>query len=135
MDEILKFLLNDLSFVYKIHEFRIVNSKSSNTFGGEGYLILRSNSLEMRIVNDRGQLFLDFRHVSGKSTSDWYSIDLVNQLLTGNIRETAEMDGQYVSFLSEFLPEIVSVFDPTKIENTVSNLKKLKVVRAKRIFG
>ncbi|MEK6216150.1 MAG: hypothetical protein N2B03_02900 [Boseongicola sp.] len=60
MDNCLAYLLAHLGFLYRDKGFRIVDSKHSPSFGGDGCLILESEILRLRLVSDRGQLLLDF---------------------------------------------------------------------------
>ena len=65
---------------------------------------------------------------------DWYSIDVVRELLTGEPQETAELSPDYAEFLENHLAEIERRFAGDALPATVSALKDLERARAKRLF-
>jgi len=105
----------------------------SGSFGDDSYVILMNDSIRIRLVSDRGQLFLDFQ--PSKSCKDWYSIDLVSQYITGKIEISAELDTHYEYFLSSKIGDIINIFSDKKCMKTVAKLKELERDRAKRMFG
>jgi hypothetical protein len=85
-------------------------------------------------VRDRGQLFLDFQSPASPSR-DWYSVDLVYRLLTGERRDSAELDEQYAQFICERLLDIESSFSGKRMAETKERLVALERLRAKELFG
>ncbi|MGR3344068.1 MAG: hypothetical protein ACU0DI_12730 [Paracoccaceae bacterium] len=134
MDTILKYLLAHMSFLYKEFGFIFVDSMNSNSFG-DGYLTLRSDRFELRFVSDRSQLFLDFRSLKCDKRNNWHSIDIVRQLITGRVHDSAILNDQSPIFLKENYNVIRELFSPQKAGDTVAKLKKLESERAKRLFG
>lgn len=132
MEEILKYIKKHCSFLYSPHKFQIVESESSDSFG-DALVILEDEDLRLQFVKDRGQLFLDFQPISNKK--EWFSIDIVKQLVTGNIEPSAEIDSKKVEFLKNQLDEIKRHFSPKNLKGTIKKLKDLERARAKRLFG
>jgi hypothetical protein len=131
MTAILEFLVAHLAFLYAPDRYRFVDSLTSESFGGDAYLVLEGDVLRLRFISDRGQLLLHFEPLDGK---DSYSIDLLRRLLTGERQETAELSPDYAAFLERELGEIERRFRDERDE-TVRALKELKRVRAKELFG
>jgi hypothetical protein len=133
MTALLEFLIAHLAFLYAPGRYRIVDSESSESFGN-GYLVLESDALRMQMVRDRGQLFMDFEPLSGKG-EDWFSIDVVRQLVTGEKQESSELSPDYAAFLERELGEIERRFSPAELDETVRALRELERARAKEMFG
>lgn len=113
---------------------RFTDSRCDKTFGGNAYIILSNETIEVRFVRDREQLFLDFRATGHRRTRSWYSMDVVRQLLTGEIGRS-EMDEENATFLKSRFPEIQERFAKPRIAETEANLKAFEAARAKRLFG
>lgn len=84
---------------------------------------------------DRGQLFLDFQGVTRKGKLDWYSVDVVRQLVTGERQSSAELTEDYASFLRDHLDEIERRFADENLADTIGALRELERARAKEMFG
>jgi 3-isopropylmalate dehydratase small subunit len=121
------------SFLYSQKMFRFVDSEVSESFGN-AFLVLKHDNLCLRFVKDRDQIFLDFKPVNKKGEKYWFSIDIVKQLVTGKIEESAEMDSEKSAFLKANIDEIEQLFSTTKTETTIKKLKDLERARAKRLF-
>jgi hypothetical protein len=134
MEEILRYLMKHCSFLYAPNQFRFDDSGSSESFEN-AFLVLEHEDLRLKFVKDRGQLFLDFQPTSSKRKKDWFSIDIVKQMVTGNIEPSAEMDTEKAMFLKNNLDEIEQLFSTANLENTIKKLKELERQRAKRLFG
>lgn len=136
MNEILAFLIKYCSYLWAQGRYRFVDSGAAASFGGDAYVTIESDSLRMRFVRDRGQIFLDFQECGAAPKDVWYSIDLVRRLLTGQRSESAELDEDYAQFLKDTLPEIERMFaDESNIFETKRQLQNLKRIRAKELFG
>jgi len=133
MEEILRYLMKHCSFLYSPNRFRFVDSGSSESFGN-AFLVLEHKEMRLQFVKDRGQIFLDFQPTSIKHKGDWFSIDIVKQLVTGKIEASAEMDSEKVEFLKNNLDEIEPLFSTANMEGTIKKLKELERARAKRLF-
>lgn len=132
MEEILQYLKERCFFLYSPNKFQIVETDSSESFGN-ALVILEDEDIRLQFVRDRDQLFLDFQPTSYRK--EWFSIDIVMQLVTGNIEPSATMDSKKVEFLNSNLDEIKRLFSPPELENTIKEMKNLERSRAKRLFG
>ena len=136
MAEILEFLVRYCSFLWTSGRYRIAESQIAPSFGGDAYLVISSESLRLRFVRDRGQLFLDFQEGDAVPKGDWYSIDLVRRLITGERQDTAELGEDYAVFLRYSFPEIESRFANVElVSDTKRQLHDLERIRAKELFG
>jgi len=135
MSEILRFLLKYCAFLYETGRFKFVDSGVSPSFGGDAFLVLASDALRMRFVRDRGQLFMDFQSIHHESEKDWYSIDVVQRLVTGERQASAELNEGYVAFLHDHLDDIERLFATQRLRETVMALQKLERARANELFG
>lgn len=134
MAEILDFIVRSCSFLWLAARYRVVDSEVTLNFGGDAWLIVASQTLRLMFVRDRGQLFLDFQSPASPGR-DWYSVDLVYRLLSGDKRDAAELDEEYARFIGERLLDIESVFSGKRMPETTKRLVSLERVRAKEMFG
>jgi len=132
MEKILQYLKKYCSFLYSRYNFQMVESDCSESFGN-ALVILESGNLRLQFIKDRDQLFLDFQPTHNKK--EWFSIDIVKQLITGNIEPSAQMNSDKAEFLKIHLDEINDLFSPTNFKSTFKKLKELERARAKRLFG
>ena len=135
MNQILRYLLDYCSFLYEPGRYRFVDSETSASFGGDAYLTLASDSVRIRFVRDRDRLLMEFQSVEEEGQFDWYSIDVVRQLVTGEPRRSARLDEDQAAFLREHLDDIEERFAPERLDETTTALKKLERTRAKELFG
>ena len=135
MNEILRFLLTHCSFLYETNRFKFVDSEVAPGFGGDAFLVLASEVLRLRFVRDRGQLLLGFQSIHERSEMDWYSVELIQQLLTGDKPRSAVLSDAYAMFLRSHLTEIEERFSKESLADTLRNLRKLERLRAKELFG
>lgn len=132
MNEILKYILAYCSYLYNDYGFIFTDSEVASSFGGDALLIMESDTLKMRFISDRSQLFLDVSAVS--KNSEWYSIDLIRQMITGETDYFSLLDENNAKFLRNNIDKIIECFDKNNINNTTKELKKLKLIRNKKLF-
>ncbi len=135
MDEILKYLVSHCSFLYERNRYRFVDSYVSDAFGGDSFLVLASETMQIRFVRDRGQLFLDYRSAQQEGNESWYSIDVVRQLMTGKNECHSLMNEENAHFLKANLDEIERLFSEANLKETLRRLKKLEKEISKNLFG
>ncbi len=135
MRQILTFLATEGAFLYEETGCRIVDSEYVATFGGTGSVTLRSTVLELTFWLDRDRLFMDVRASGSKRRSSRYSMDIIRQLLTGEVADKATMDRDNVDFLKQHFAEIEDRFNASNITATEAACKKLEIQRSKRLFG
>jgi hypothetical protein len=134
MDAILTFLLKAGSFLYKEKGCRIVDSLHSDSFGGDGIVVLQSEKVRVRFVYDRGQLFTDFQRIGSKSKDDWVSVDIVRHYLTGKPGNSSEMTAESTMFLKDRFEDIEQMFSNKSFASTLADLRSLEKERAAKMF-
>ncbi|GLI28280.1 hypothetical protein ARHIZOSPH14_25220 [Agromyces rhizosphaerae] len=133
MNRILAFIVEHMSFLWQGARFRIVSSMVSTSNGGDAVLLAESDGVRLRFVCDRGQLFLDLQPASAR-TDEWYSIDLLRRMYTGQREASAVLDASYAAFLEEHLDELEQRFAPAAWDETLAELAILKQRRAQEMF-
>lgn len=135
MKRILEYLSTDGAFLYEEHGFALRDSEYIDSFGGTGSVTLSNDLIELMFWLDRDRLFLDVRGLESHSTDSWYSMDIISELLTGEVSDTAAMNATNTTFLREQFQEIQDRFMHENLQSTESTCSRLKRNRAKRIFG
>jgi len=134
MQTILIFILNHCLFLFDRYGFRFVDSLCSKSFGGDAYITLESENIKMRFTYDRAQLLLEFSTCKTHK-ENWFSIDLIAQLVTGKVHSTSLLDDYYGQFLIKNMDAVSKAFLKENIESTLHELSRLAKERAKRMFG
>ena len=88
--------------------------------------MLASETLKLRFVRDRGQLFLDFQGAGQTETGHWYSADLLRRLVTGERLAPAELDPPYAAFLQSHIGDIEGLFGEGRLSETLQKLHQLE---------
>lgn len=136
MKEILEAIVRWFGFLWDDGRYRIVDSIVSKSFGGDAYLVVSSDALRIRFVRDRGQVFVDFQEPWASDKAEWYSIDLVRRLITGEKSRSAELDEGFAAFMRESLADVEARFsNESAFRATRSELGKLERIRSKEMFG
>jgi len=112
----------------------MVDSLATDASGGDGYVVLESAALRLKFTVDRGQMLLEVQSTMKKSR-EWYSIDLIRQLVTGEAQPSAVFDAQYSAFLREHRGAICDAFSVQHRRATLEKLAGLEKDRERRMFG
>lgn len=134
MKKILQFLATSGSFLYEDRGFRFVDSQYSGVFGGNGLVVLQNDKMDVRLLLDREQLSMDFRGKGRASPRDWFSEDIVRQMITGEIDRTF-LDNNNVEFIQSHLDEIEQLFSVENLSTTEAKCRQLQRERSKRLFA
>lgn len=134
MNEILRFLITYCSDLYNKHGFRFEDSEISSSFDN-AYLKLGSETLEIVVILDRSQLFMDFRSRCEGSSQRAYSIDLVHQLLLGHDGGYSVLDEECGRFLQNNIGAILDRFRCSEACSTIRLLDDLRAERGRRRFA
>jgi len=126
VDRILEILLKHLSFLYNECGFNFVESKVGKTFGSDAYLILSSDTLRLRFVSDRAQLFLDFQSIKCDKENDWHSMDVVKELLTNDVPSSSVLSDEYINFLVANFEQICGMFSVDNACHTIEKIYNLE---------
>jgi hypothetical protein len=135
MARILTFIANFMAFLWVEGKYKIVGSEVSTSNGGDSLLFVESTQLRMRFASDRTQLLLDLQPADTSVPSEWFSIDLIRRMFLGAREVSAVLDQSYAAFLQKYLDQIEERFSSENWPQTRSQLKALKVKRAKEMFG
>jgi len=135
MTLILAFIATHPGFLWDEARFRITGSEVTTFNGGDALLVVESEVLRLRFVSDRGQLLLDFQPVSGGATSEWFSVDLIRRLMSGQPETSAVLDEGYAAFIRQNLDTIEGLFRTERWAETRAELKAVATKRAKELFG
>jgi hypothetical protein len=135
MTRILGFIVDYMGFLWSGARFKIIGSEIANSNGGDALLLVESDRLRMRFVSDRTQLFLEFQPIGTPVPNEWFSIDLIRRMILGTRETSALLDESYAEFFHQHLDEIEERFSSENWTEVHSQLKALKVKRAKELFG
>ena len=101
----------EFSFLLDDGRFHAGDARTSPSFGGDACVEYCSNAVCFRFIRHRRQLFLDVARATETKSRDWYSIDLVWRLVTGEPRVKSVVDETYATFVNESLQQIETLFD------------------------
>ena len=134
MKELLLFLATRLAFLVEPGQFRIVDSLSSRSQGGDALLKLESRALRIHLARDRGQILMTFQPIA--LDNEWFSPGLLRGLLTGARPESEGLDDAGADELRSTLPMLEDrLSDPVVAGTTVRELRRQANLRAKELFG
>jgi hypothetical protein len=135
MTEILLYLATQCAFLFRPDGYRFVDSRVSESFGGDAMVTLQSAAVRMCFSRDRGQLLLDLQPTA-RATKRWYSIGLFRGLLLGDRGSSEVLDSAWADFLRHSLAEIEARFgDPVRLDETIKGLHQQATLRGKELFG
>lgn len=132
MDEILTFLMLHCSFLYKKLGFRFIDSLYSPESFGNAYLDLATKDMKVRFTLDRNQLLFDFQP---KGVKEWYSVDIVRNLITNELVFHGIMDQENAEFIKANFTKIQELFSEPMLNESKKRMKKLEAIRSKQMFG
>jgi len=136
--KILEYLTTDGSFLLEEIPLRIRDSYYDRKTG-HGFLRLVDRYFQMSINLDRGlemEISVGPTQVKGEPDGALlYSVDIIKQLMTGEVDGVAWRFPASAEFLRGQLQSIACRFDPPELESTVALCDQYKRDRAKRLFG
>jgi hypothetical protein len=94
-------------------------------------LLLGSCDAEYYFSCAKGELLLEIRSRYDPRANNWYSFDLIRCLLTGESSASALMKRDNARLLGSRLSEIIWLFSPAQVEETLDRLDSLKDDRAR----
>ena len=123
------------TYLFLDNRFRFADSHVTQSFDGNCDITLQSQKMKIRLIRDRGQISMDFRAASGTHEEDWYSIDIVRQMITGEKECSGLMDTENTLFLRQNIDAIENLFTDEALPMTRTEMRRLEMARAKRLFG
>ena len=147
MKLLLEFLGKYFAFLFDDLGVRFVGSEVMTL--GSALVFLESGDLRLRFVNDRGQILLYFQKHHGGERDEWFSFDIVRQLITqvvdddgimwGRIEGNSKTDHKKAMINAEFIrtqfAAIADAFSESRHVSTENTLHEFEVARGKRLFG
>ena len=135
MEELQRILKEWLNFFFIGGRYHVVNTQAGPSFN-DALIDFRSEVVSWRLANDRGQILLSFS--LGKDSfdeTDSYSLDLLFRLVEGQRLESAILTKEKAKWLEENIEKIEQRFSQVSLSQTLKDLKKLRTLRAKEMFG
>lgn len=132
MIALLTFLIRSCSHLFDVPGFRFKDSAVGKNSGEGSYVLLESDDVQIYASNEREQITLQIRSLYDPNSKNWFSFDLVSQLL-GQETPTGVMDAANCKWLSKNLEMIISRFRKEHVKVTLTKLNKLKAERSKRL--
>jgi hypothetical protein len=137
MKEILLFLANYCSFLFRPDRYRFVDSRVDESFGGDAFVVLESKTVRLRFTRDRDQLLFEFQPAgSTDNRSEWFSQGPLRGVLLGDRGGSEVLDEYWAQFLGESLGELEERFsNPESANELITALHDQERKRAKDLFG
>lgn len=132
MKQVLQFLIRCCLPLFERHGFRFQDSGVGRNVAAGAWILIQSADVQLHLVCERNELVLQFRSVYDTKKKNWFSIDLISELLGRNAR-TGLMDDENCSFLAENVDQILAEFRKDKAAVTIARLNHLKERRTKRM--
>lgn len=133
MNELLQFIMNYCESLYTKYNFKFVDSDYCE--GDNSYITLRNEDIDLMFLRDRSQLFLHVYSKYDPEKENYYSLDLVRQLLTGEKEYYSLLDENNGIFLHDNMLEILKLFKRNLINDTLLKLNVLQEKRTKKLWG
>lgn len=83
-------------------------------------------------MSDQGWFTVEFAAIHGPNLSNascWYDLEIVERLITGTSRGTAELNSEGMAFVRRHLSGIESRFQPALVASTIEQLDDLLKAR------
>ena len=135
MKKILNFLATDGAFVFEEHDCRLVDSEYIPAFGGTGSITLRNEFIALRFCLDRDRLTMEVKAANDVSPYSWFSLDIIRQVLTGEIVPTTTLTSDNVVFIRSNFLKIQDLFKQGCRFDTEKRCREFEAQRSKRLFG
>lgn len=120
----------DLDSFLASNQFRIIDSEYDARAFGNFYQTWQSASIQVRLVQDKDQQFIDISHPQDNS---WLHLDLIKCLLEGDLNSTLEISAA-VSWLKLHFLEIQALFGAGHYQETKRRIESIAKMRAGQMF-
>ncbi|MCH8899294.1 MAG: hypothetical protein IH942_02230 [Acidobacteria bacterium] len=135
MVELLIFLASHLGFLLEPDRFRIVDSQSSASFGGDAFVVLESAALCLMVVRERLEISLEFQPAEGHD-DDWFGIGVARRYFHGDRPGIDDLDISSVGDVEPLIDELEAQFaDETQRSQLLKDLRTAREKRATELFG
>lgn len=135
MDELQRILKQWLSFFFVDGRYRVYNTQSGPSFN-DALVDFTSEKLSWRLANDKGQILLSCSPgQESYNERESYSIDLIIRLIDGRKIDSALLTKEISAWVGSNLDAIEYRFADEHLIQTKLEMKRLKKLRAKELFG
>ena len=135
MKNILNCIAEDFLWLFDLYNFRITNSVYNSSFGGQGMVELKNADIKICFVSDREKIYLEFSPIKGWPEGDVVTIDLLYEKITGKSIDSAMLTDISITFIKGHFSAVISLFTENDPKELLSAFNKMKMERAKRLFG
>lgn len=126
-------LATSLAFLVEPGRFRIVDSESTASFGGNASITLESLTMKIQLVRDRREISCRFQSIGSE---EWFWIGVARRLLIGDRPGSDDLDESAVEFLESSLGVLEEdLGDEAKRERLLVKLVEARDDRAREVFG
>lgn len=134
MVEILRLLASSLAFLLEPGHYRIVDSSTSDSFGGGASVTLQSDTTRLQLVSDRSQVSIRLQPRT-PADDDWFWLGVARRVLAGDKPDRDDLDDAAVQFLRARLVEIEAAFgsEDTRVA-LVQRMQEARAERSRELF-
>lgn len=133
MNELLKFLIAELSFIYDDYGSRFVDSRRDRS---SAFVTLETRErIRVRLTLDRGEMLLHFQPAHVDRPDRWISFGSLLELTTGDALESEVLTSDLCRLAKNFFADILDALSPGKLKQSERTLHELAKARTKRAFG
>ena len=134
MAELLRFIASHLMFLFDSDRYRVIDSRSRGT-SGDGFVVLESDSIRLRLVRDRSQMHLEIQP-NPPDGEDWFGIGVARRWLLSERPGFDYLDESSVTFLRDHLGQLESeLIGEGSRKRTLDRLRSERSARADEMFG
>ena len=132
-------------FIFDNSEFRITEERYEPEIFGDWLLVSESNIIQLRIICDRSEIFIDIK--SNKKPTEWMDLNVILQFLTGEEWSykfpNGKMDDNFVSYqlnnlsknLEKYWDQIIHLYNEENILDMEQKLIELRKQRSRNFLN
>lgn len=137
MDEFINLLIKQFRFLVDELGFEIIMSKYDQEYFGDSLILLKSQKVGVKIVLDRGQLFIYVGKLT-KVDRDWFDIEDVVKYFAPNIEPVyifpEDLIGQAnILFQARRLSSLLKMYCTSLLQGDFSMEKDIRNIQLKRV--
>jgi hypothetical protein len=132
---ILAVLSKELAFLYEERGYRFLELEVIKYRPDCGIVLLTNGRVVVELDSERDNVFFSMRHSSGKPQHDTISLDILRQILTGEINDSGLVNEQSATFLQKEWKSLERLFLKKNLAETNVLAAKLEKARSKRMWG
>ena len=120
----------------RLHDFRVLRHQENDQAFGDALLVLQNSELMLRLVRDKGQLFVDV----GTDDVHWYEIKIIESILKGTEAAPLSMFDQrddieiFGKMIEADFAAIITLFAANRADKTISHIEQIKQKRVAKFL-